>query len=175
MSKLCVLLVGNIGSGKSTFAKALFDMDYITISRDRIRYAIGGGNYLFKPDLEPVVHKITTNMFKEFLLLGKNIVIDETNVISKSRADYIATAHNYGYEVMAISMPKFSKAESIKRRMSDNHGTQNAEVWESVWDRFNTRYQAPALKEGFDYLIQLENDYPTSQVWRLIGAAVNGS
>lgn len=175
MEKICVVLIGNIGSGKSTFTSALVAMDYIAIARDRVRYSIGGGSYLFNPAYEPAVHKINMYTFRQFLTLEKNLVIDETNVNVSMRADYILDAKNRGYKVVAIEFPRYSKEVSVTRRMSHNHGTGDAAMWGMVWDRFNNRYKSPTKQEGFDHIITLNADVPAHEVWRLIGAQLYGS
>ena len=49
MSKI-IVLVGNIGSGKTTWIKKFLKKTkgkYVVVSRDAIRYMMGGGKYIF--------------------------------------------------------------------------------------------------------------------------------
>jgi len=50
--KELIILIGNLGTGKSTFAKTLVEKGYINISRDSLRYMIGAGKYIFNKEFE---------------------------------------------------------------------------------------------------------------------------
>ena len=148
-----VLMVGNIGSGKSTMVKDMVkDGDYVCVSLDSIRYGLGCGKYRFDRDLEPIVFKTGWFMLTEFMHWGNAIVVDETNMNRKYRKKFIKLAKDEGYSIKAIIMPKLTMEESVKRRMNDNHGDATQETWEMVWKKFNARYQAPSLAEGFDHV-----------------------
>ena len=62
--KNLIILVGNIGSGKSTYAKKYQKKGYIVIARDQLRYAIGGGEYIFNTKYEPLIWKTEYYLFK---------------------------------------------------------------------------------------------------------------
>lgn len=170
MEKVCIVLVGNVGSGKSTFVNSLVSMDYAVISRDNLRYALGGGTYIFKPEYEYAVHKIHIFMLAQFLRLGVNIVVDNTNVSVAMRKEYIVRAKTAGYKVMAIEFPRYTKEESVARRFGANHGTYSAESWSRIWESFDKRYNSPTTEEGFDIILKLTEDVPAIEVWRVVGA-----
>jgi len=50
-------------------------------------------------------------------------------------------------------MPRLTKKDSVDRRMQNPHGQPNRKIWNKVWDRFDTMYEMPTLKEGFDSII----------------------
>lgn len=174
MEKNLVILIGNIGSGKTTFSKALIDAGYISVSRDQIRYAIGNGKYTFEPEYEGAVHDITMCMFYKFMALEKNLIIDETNVTAAGRENFIWSAKNRGYKVIAVEMPKYSREESVQRRLAANHGQFGTEVWEMVYNRFSGRYAAPTIEEGFDAIVSLPRDFEPTNSVVLIKGALNG-
>jgi len=142
-------MIGNIGSGKSTESKELQKQGYLIISRDSLRFGIGAGKYVFNEEYESIIKITALEYFKKFLKLGINIVVDEVNIAETSRESYIQAAKEEGYRVVALVMPKLSKEESVKRRMN-NPANQTKEIWESVWESFNRRYEYPTKEEGFD-------------------------
>jgi len=153
--KEIIVLVGNIGSGKSTLAKQ-YQMDgYVVIARDTLRYAIGGGTYVFNFDYEPIIKKIEYKMLRCFMDLGVDIIVDEVGISKLMREKYIFMADIYGYKITCIELKKLSKKKSIDRRMTNPHGTPDRKVWEGVWDRFNDSYEQPSIDEGFDEVIRL--------------------
>ena len=148
-----IMMVGNIGSGKSTLVKQLTKQGYMVISRDALRYMFGGGEYLFDVDLEPEVFKLEKYALKLLSDFTYDIIIDETNMSAIGRKRYFDIVKDQGYTKTAIVMPKFSKIESVERRMEANHGNGTAIVWGEVWERFNNVYVEPTKNEGFDKII----------------------
>ena len=150
------ILVGNIGSGKTTWVKKnIKKLNAIILSRDSLRYMLGGGEYLFDVELEPFVFKAEKANLKIFLNTKRNIVIDEVGIFIKSRKPYILLAKKYGYKIVAISFPILPKKISVRRRLRNNHGNQEKKIWEIVWTRFNNRYEIPTKKEGFGKVIKI--------------------
>lgn len=151
------IMVGNIGSGKSTYIKNNMK-DATVISKDSLRYAIGGGNYIFDPKLEPVIHNTSVYMVDQFCHQKKvqSIVLDETNVQAKNRKQFINLAKEHGYDVIAVVFPNFPKDVAVNRRLTNPHCQPDRELWESVWDKFNNRYKHPTLEEGFHCIINVE-------------------
>ena len=155
-NKEVIILVGNIGSGKSTLTKKFQQKDYIVIARDQIRYAIGGGNYIFDLNYEPIIWEVELYMFTRFLELGINIVVDEVGINKKQRARYILLAKQFKYKVKLIEMPKLTMQEAVNRRMNDTHHQPDRKIWEQVWKKFNRLYEKPTKKEGIDKIVRLK-------------------
>ena len=151
-----IILIGNIGSGKSTYAKKYQKRGHIVIARDQLRYAIGDGKYIFNRDYEPVIWKTELYMFKRFANLGVNMVIDEVGLSRKVRARYIPYAKLMGYKIIAIVMPFLDKKTSVNRRMKNPHGQPSKKLWSDVWTRFEIMYEPPLLEEGFNQIYHLK-------------------
>ena len=147
MKKL-VILIGNIGNGKSTLAKEYAKKGYVIICRDALRYMIGGGDYIFNPKLEPAIIAGAVDITRWFMELGVNIIIDEVNVSKKYREHYLELAKENGYKSFAVVLPRLSKKESVDRRMNNSHGIQTRKIWEDVWNKFNDRYEYPSKEEA---------------------------
>ena len=169
---LFLVLVGNIGSGKSTLTKALAKKDFLIMSRDAIRYMIGGGEYVFDTNLEQYVCNAHDMMLREFLISGKNIVVDEVNVQLPRRETLIEYANTMSdpeyyptkYKTVAVVMPTLTKKESIDRRTKNNHGKNSKAIWSKVWDNFDKIYTYPRFTDGFDSVIKLYPDYKLSDL-----------
>jgi len=156
-----ILVVGNIGAGKSTYIKSLYnnlnttETPYVVMARDAIRYMIGGGNYVFNPDLENSVWKSELDMIYNFIKLGCNIIVDEVGINKNMRQRYIKVAKNYNTKIIAIVFPRLSMKESVDRRMNNPHNTPSRVVWEKVWTKFDIQYEEVTLDEGFSQIIPL--------------------
>ena len=148
-----IITVGNIGSGKSTIARQYVKDGYVAIARDYLRYAIGEGHYIFNADYEPIIWKVETYMYRKFVDLGVNIIVDEVGMNKNLRKKYINYAKKRGYQIIAMVMKKLPIKEAVNRRMKDPHGQFDRGIWEQVWSDFNRIYQPPKLNEGFDKII----------------------
>ncbi len=155
-TKELIILVGNIGSGKSTLVKEYVEQGYVVIARDSFRYGIGAGKYIFNLKYEPVIWATELTLFKGLAVIGaEKIIIDEVGISKAMRARYINHALACGYKITAIIMPILSKKESVDRRLQDPHGQPDRTIWEGVWEKFNKLYESPTKEEGFDTIINL--------------------
>jgi predicted kinase len=153
-----IVLVGNIGAGKSTLCHKLVKAGYVVIARDKLRYMIGNGKYIFNPSLEQAVYNSEQKIIEEFMRLGVNIVVDEVGVSKKFRENYLRVGKRYNYKTVALVLPRLNKEDSVDRRMNDPHGQPDRKLWESVWIKFDRIYVDPTLEEGFDKIIKLEGE-----------------
>ena len=149
MKKL-IIPIGNIASGKTTLINDLVKLNYYSISRDALRYMLGSGIYIYDIMFEKIIRDTSISMLRKLVMTNVNIVMDETNVSKSSRETLITIAKKRKYRVIAYVLPKISKKESVKRRLSDPHGDFSKEIWEGVWEKFNSMYEEPTYEEGFD-------------------------
>lgn len=161
MKKL-ILLIGNIGTGKSTVAKKYQEKGYVIIARDQLRYGIGLGNYIFNYDYEPVIWRTELYMSREFAELGIDILVDEVGLSKAMRKRYLRYAKELDYQVTALVMPRLSMKESVRRRLLDPHGQPDRKLWEGVWKKFDKIYEEPSKKEGIDEIIYLKDNFKPS-------------
>ena len=154
-----MFLVGNIGSGKTTYINSL-NGEYVTISRDKIRYMLGNGDYVFLDSLEPAVWEAENTLYANLLRTGVNIVIDEVNTNYLMRKRYLEeiTFLPHEYEVTAAIFPILSKKVAVQRRMKNPHGLFTKQDWEFVFDKFAKRYSEPTIQEGFDKIVYLKDN-----------------
>lgn len=150
--KTLYLLVGNIGSGKSTKATQMSNSCAV-ICRDKMRSMLGGGNY----DLgfEWDISRACTVLMRSMMRRGVDIVIDETNLTKKYRREKILIAKEFGYKIIAMILPEIPKALSVLRRLNDDARGFDGKKWGEVFDSFQSRATNPTKEEGFDDIIQL--------------------
>ena len=156
-NKEIIVMVGNIGSGKSTLVKKYANTGYVIVSRDSIRYGIGAGTYTFDLGLEPAVKEAEDATISSFMKLGVNIVIDEVGMSVFMRKNYLSLAKKYGYTAIACILPTLSMKVSVDRRMQDPHGQYNRLLWEVIWKNFDSMYECPSIKEGFKSIVYTED------------------
>ena len=155
--KELILMVGNIGSGKSTHVKQK-EKEYVVISRDKIRYMLGNGNYVFVKKIDHAVWAAELTLYEQLLGSGMNIIIDEVNVSKEERQRYITGAKEAGYKVIVAVFPRISRDEAVRRRFDSNHGEFTKEEWAGVWDRYNSQYEEPSYEEDLDWIIKIDNE-----------------
>lgn len=149
------ILIGNIGSGKSTYIKKFPDA-YI-VSRDDIRYMLGNGKYLYDEKFEDTIKYISYDVFDRYQDVGLNhIIIDETNMTEDSRYYYISKNQmylpEYRYEVEAIVFKDYGEDEHVRRRLQSNHGDTDEMTWREVYRGLKETYEPPTKEEGFDII-----------------------
>ena len=158
MCRELIVLIGNIGEGKTTIAQDYVKGGYVAIARDTLRYGIGDGQYIFNPEYEPIIWATELYMFKRFLELGCNILVDEVGITKSMRARYISKAKKKGYKIIVIEMPRLTMNEAVDRRMQNPHNQPERKLWEQIWTRFDAVYEEPTKDEGIDIIIRLKGD-----------------
>ena len=152
--KELILIVANIGEGKTTLAKQYQEKGYIVIGKDSLRYGIGSGNYVYKQEYEPIIWETEINMLDSFMNIEADIVIDSVCVGKSMRARYISCAKIYGYKIKCHLLPKLTMKEAVDRRLQNPHGQRDRALWEKAWIKFQSQYQEPTLDEGIDEIIR---------------------
>ena len=146
------ILVGNIASGKSTWTDQY--PNAFILSKDKLRYDYGGGEYVFNPYLEEIIDSVIKLSYDAVLYQqNQHIIIDETNMTKNTRAFYITLAKKYGYVVEIVVFPDLGEDGHVKRRLRNNHGNINEETWRMVYKEKKARYEPPSFTEGFDKII----------------------
>lgn len=119
--KTLFLPIGASGCGKSTlFNKLSKDFDLIHYSWDNLRLEWYSENYSKAYQMsvdDPHFNARYMKVFKEAILTGKNIYVDNTNLSRKRRRPWITDARKHGYNVVAYVFPIALDAV-IKRQKS---------------------------------------------------------
>ncbi len=154
-NKKMIVLVGNIGTGKTTLCQKLVKQGYEVISKDAIRYMLGGGKYIFDTRLEASVMLSEKDLLLNFTKLGANIIVDDCNISQRLRKHTITIGKSNGYHITAYILPRLTMKECVDRRMVQPHDQNDRKVWERVWQNFEMAYEIPSIDEGFDKIIHM--------------------
>lgn len=134
--KELIVLVGPIGSGKTTWANK----------------NIGEG---FRVSQDEQGKKRHFQEFMGAIRVGLSpIIVDRMNFNKKQRARYIEPAKNYGYKIRIVEVA-YDKYECLTRVVNrQGHPTveaNNPNLAEKILNFFQKEYEAPSLDEFDDY------------------------
>lgn len=133
-------MVGAPASGKSTWAGDYAKQkSYAYISTDVIRAEIGKDEG--DQEVSGPAWYIARKRVAEWLSIGKSVVIDATNVDSKTRKGWIKIAQEFSAETVAVVF-EVDREELIKRDAG-----RKRSVGASVIDHFLEKYNRPDTTE----------------------------
>ena len=143
-------MVGLPGSGKSTYAKEFIkDQQVEYLSSDSLR-AIFGKNESDQSVTPKVFGHIKTKV-DEYLKVGKNVLVDATNVNRKERSDYINTAKKYNSKVVAVVFKMDRNGLIARNKKRGDEGGRVVPDW--VIDKMLNKFEEPDFNEGIDVII----------------------
>lgn len=100
---MITIMQGIPGSGKSTIAKKLFEMDpNAEIASADDFFIQEDGSYVFDITKLGEAHRKCQEKVKKFLENNKNVIIDNTNIKKKDVKIYLDMAKEFGAEVQVI-------------------------------------------------------------------------
>lgn len=156
------LMVGNIGTGKSTTAKRIVDTSTNTIdnyriktvSADEIATMLTGGYY--GPNIWDSRHMHLYSTIKQCavenaLVHGFDIVVDGAHMNKAMRKPYIDIAKKFNAEVI-VYLHTYSKG--LQRRIANPRSIHtNATQWTDIHNNFAKIYEEPELNEGITNIL----------------------
>lgn len=140
---LMIMMVGLVGSGKSTKAKPIAELYNANIhSSDSIREELSGD--INNQDINELVFKTLHNRIKEDLRNGKNCVYDACNTSYKRRMAFLQELKNIPCEKICVLMATPYK-ECLK-----NNANRDRVVPEEVIKKMYMNFNIPYWYEGWD-------------------------
>ena len=137
-NRILTMMIGLPMAGKSTWISENLGDQFI-ISAVYLRKYFSGQDY-YEP-AEPIVWAIRKYLLETVLCQGFDVIVDETNLYVKKRADMITLARKYRYKVDCVYIDT-DKSICIKRA-GDNIPLIKAI---NKMDRYR---EAPCMEEGF--------------------------
>jgi len=146
------LMIGNIGTGKTTTATKILEENPNTlyVSDDDICTLVNMGNYgpeLWSNKYWPVYSAIKRSIAEIAIENGFSIIIDSTNMSESKRAVWVKKAKQLNVSI--IAHVHLDHALGIKRRQETPRG-QTFEMWQKVYERFQSEYEEVTSAEGFN-------------------------
>ena len=153
-----ILLVGNIGCGKSFLARRLAKRGAIVINNDNL-LRMYHGEYTYEPGLVSFYKEAEDDIIKHALSSGRSVVIDRTNINTNARARFInlAKSHNFNVDIVTFDFGPGQDMQ-LQRRIDDPQG-QTIETWKSVYNMMGSKYEQPLAEEGIDKLYRAPTEF----------------
>ncbi len=160
------MLVGIVGSGKSTLCKTLVvEKNAVLISSDAIRLEVCG-NMTDQSKNGLIFTKIIPERIAAAVKAGSNIVYDATNYNRKSRREMLTLARSHGCKTIAHVMQ--TPFDECRRR---NTARTERVVPEFVLDKMIAGWEAPDKNiEKLDEVILVPHTPSTEQAIQEISA-----
>ena len=145
-------MVGISGSGKTTLSKLAFP-HHAHVSLDVLRMIPTPEKVdMLEQHRDMLCCKELSNekkrecvLLHKYLLEGRNIVIDDTNLTKDIRERHISTAQSYGGVVRAVHFTNVSQAVNYNRKRMKS-------LSDSVLLEQRKKMAAPVEREGFEYI-----------------------
>lgn len=146
--KICTILCGLPGSGKTTWAKRNASFGCVIINRDAIRSMIYG-EYRYVVDDESMILDMAFSAATCAINCDRDIIIDETGANPTTRKSWIEHFKKFRYEVRCVYFTTPAE-ECIRRRKIEDKGY--SQDWAKVILGMKDRWVAPKIEEGYDRL-----------------------
>jgi predicted kinase len=141
MAGKLIVLVGNVGTGKSRFRKSTFNNKEIIICPDTWEGS--------KDELQRRMILEIEAALKE----GKTVVVDGNNLTRQWRVIYLYFAKNAGCDCVAYDFGAGDDM-SLQRRLSEPYNL-SASDWTEIHLRNQKEYEKPDESEGFTKVIHI--------------------
>jgi len=158
------ILIGNIGSGKTYWARRKVFKGAIYISNDAITDMMHMGDYTrYDPELSSTYHRIEDTLLEDSLLnQDRDIIIDRTNMSRAKRKRFICLINCYinvregksNIEWKKIAVVFNSDIITCLHRRSKNSKGITERKWAEIYNKFADEFESPTLDEGFDDIIE---------------------
>lgn len=154
-----ILLVGNVASGKSTFAGGYISRNSVVLSSDSFRAVIGSG------EEDQTVSKEVFQVLRwnaEYFLKNSiyPVIVDATNKTEKDRKPFIDIAKKWGATVVCyyfdVPVDKCIERNRLRSRI----------VPDDIIIKFQEKLQIPSIYEGFDEIYWVDGDGTVKNVLR---------
>jgi predicted kinase len=139
MSKLYIT-VGNIGSGKSTWARKMAEKDpkVKIVSPDAIRQMLNG-TYKYIEGLDTVITDICCQAIRDLILAGYDVIVDCCNYTASRRLRWELVAHSMDTTVQCLIFPRKDMEWHVNNRKKEPHA--DGTDWEQIWKNNEASYE----------------------------------
>lgn len=148
------LLVGMIGSGKSTYARRRGDEGALVVCHDDLT-AMLHARYRYEPGLRDVYRQMEDALVERAAVWGRDAVIDRTHLSRESRQRWLAVAALLRVPIVAVAFPVLDPEIHARRRFAADSRGRSLEDWLRVARHHAEQAEAEPLSadEGFDRIV----------------------
>lgn len=159
MVSTVLMMRGYPGSGKSTLAAGLVAQGYVRVNRHDLRHMISGTYRFRHADVEDAVTRAERAIVRDALAGGKNVVIDDNNLVRKEAKRWAALAVEYGagFIVQDVSTP----VDECVRRDALRTDRQNGET---MIRSFSSRFKPSQWWDPEELLIEVRHSKKASVI-----------
>jgi predicted kinase len=144
------LLVGPVGSGKSTYSREKAKDGAIIINDDDIVKLIHGGEYgLYEKKLKPLYKLIENQILTTAMLMDRHVIVDRPNFSRDTRSRYISLAKSFDVPISCALWEWTTSEDSAGQRFYNDSRGYSYEYWLNVAKFHYSKYEEPTLDEGF--------------------------
>ena len=151
------ILVGNIASGKSTYARERARQGALVVSMDAILTALHGGLYAYDKKLKETYKLIQAALITAAIRADRDVVVDDRNHTEIKRARLISIAAAEGEPVAATVFEREEPMVHTERRMKAGSRGIVGSKWFEVADTTDREWQEPNATEGLDRITYIRH------------------
>ena len=154
------MMVGNIGTGKTTTAKLLMDDKTLYVSEDLLAPMMNDGRY--DPGVWTTAHfkvyqKLKLAAAEGALSNGFDLILDGTNIAIENRSKYIEAAKKWNATIICYVF--LDNKLGLRNRLRNQRG-QPASMWKRVSANLQRKFEMPTREEGIDKVIVMDTYLP---------------
>jgi predicted kinase len=152
-----MVLVGNIGSGKTTMAKKLISQGYIVSSFDSIAKTLmqGDTGSIQGMQFRRLCLRTYEGLIYDSLDLGISIVADYNNLRRSSREVLCKMAKSFNASCLCIDFGAGTE-EGLQRRIESSNDL-SVQGYDFMYRDLMNKYQKPVVGEGFNIVLKNED------------------
>jgi predicted kinase len=145
------VLIGMVGSGKSTYARRRADQGALVISHDDLTRMLHGGRGRYEMLLRQCYRNMIGHIAVESVLAGRDVILDRTHLTRESREYWIDMGRFLGVEVVAVVFPIYDAETHAQRRYNADPRDRTLAKWCEVARHHAEQAEAEPLgaDEGF--------------------------
>ena len=157
-SQCCIIVVGNIGCGKSSLVKKFVNkLNCVVINKDSLLESISGGYGRYDSKKKDFYNEAEYSIMRSALRGGYSVVVDRLNINKEQRAKFINIAKEFTNNIIAYDFGSGTE-EGLERRKKNSRGVPER-MWEEVYKKTKDSYETPTKTEGFSKVLKPPSKY----------------
>lgn len=148
------LLIGMIASGKSTWARQRAGQGWLVVNDDAIVTMLHGGDYHgYNQKYKALYKAVEDTILHTAVAMGKDVVIDRTNLSPASRRRWLSLGASLGVPVRGVVFQMETPEVHARRRADADGRGYSYEYWLRVARHHLAHHGPPTLDEGFAEIV----------------------